>query len=427
MRLLRSPPNRRVARNDKKKTMADELQSNNDEILVMDETGQFKILSGGQLKSFDSFSDSAAAGTALENDEEENLQPILPIDTGYEEPMLQPPPPALYKQTSSFYFHPADEEEAAKHQSGHSDSAGRKKYSLDKIVVKVAENYQLDQNGELFSRLRSAIFNFLRDRRSAVDTKDMLLRPSASGGLNLKAELSDNLLEFLKKIKQKIEGQAGVVVDEKEEAGVQSMSGQFKKTTIVQPQEIKLPVPPKPIATVPAVSKFELPKNAPLIPVSEPAPVVQTASIRTPLPDLPQVKAKTAMPGMAKFQRPLKEGAPRLTDVKKDYKLVGPVDELSLLTLETFRRLGVTAAERSQKIAAKINLLAKDSLSKKALGLNAWRQSPLYKMYLALGRASMEHGLDLDAVIKEYTGQGKEILTLEEFNAITDINKQLRF
>ena len=173
---------------------ADSLQSTNEEILVMDETGQFKVLAGGQLKPFDAFF-GAAAGLP-ENDEEANLQPILPMDTGYEEPMLQPPPPALYKQTSSFYFHPADEEEAAKHQSGHSDAVGRKKYSLDKIVVKAAENYQLDQNGELFNRLRSAIFNFLRDRRSDIDTKDLLSRPPASGGLNLKNELADNLLNF---------------------------------------------------------------------------------------------------------------------------------------------------------------------------------------------------------------------------------------
>lgn len=410
--------------------IASELQSNNEEILVMDETGQFKVLSGGQLKDLNDFSGQSlstsarplGAAAGVEENEEEKLKPILPMDTGYEEKMLQPPPPALYKQTSSFYFHPADEEEAAKHQGTHAGADGRKKYSLDKIAVKAAENYQLNSNQETFSRLRSAIFSFLRDRRSAVDTKDLLVRPAKNGGLNLKVDLADNLLEFLREIKAKIEAQAGVVVDEKEESIPPVVKSELTKSASLasvldQPSQ--------------NASQDEPASALPNRPSTLAAP---TAPIRTLLPDLPTMKIRPPMPangagrpGMARFQRPLKEGAPRLSDVKKDYKLVGPMEELSLLTLETFRRLGETPAERAQKIGVKINLLAKESLAKKALGLNAWRQSPLYKLYVTLGQASMEHGLDLAAVINEYSGQGKEILTLDEFNAITDINKQLRF
>lgn len=417
---------------------ADQLQPMDEEILVMDETGQFKVLVGGQLKDLNDFSGQSAvapsAAAGVEENEEADLKPILPMDTGYEEPMLQPPPPALYKQTSSFYFHPADEEEAAKHQGTHAGADGRKKYSLDKIAVKAAENYQLAGNQEIFAKLRSAIFSFLRDRRSAVDTKDLLVRPATAGGLNLKAELADNLLEFLREIKVKIEAQAGMVVDEKEEVNLKPASVMANKPAMEQVKTVK---PETPLAPVSSASSVVKPKSIepvsalPNRPMTTPSPV---APIRTPLPDLPTTKAKMSMPssgsgrpGMARFQRPAKEGAPRLTDVKKDYKLVGPMEELSLLTLETFRRLGETPAERAQKIGAKINLLAKESLAKKAQGMVAWRQSPLYKLYVTLGQASMEHGLDLAGVINEYSGQGKEILTMDEFNAITDLNRQMRF
>ncbi|MDP2586862.1 MAG: hypothetical protein Q8P32_03775 [Candidatus Komeilibacteria bacterium] len=416
---------------------ADQLQTTDEEILVMDETGQFKVLKGGQLQSLNDFSGQSlptSATAGVEDNEEANLKPILPIDTGYEEKMLQPPPPALYKQTSSFYFHPADEEEAAKHQGTHAGADGRKKYSLDKIAVKTAENYQLTANQEIFTKLRSAIFSFLRDRRSAVDTKDLLVRTAKDGGLDLKAELADNLLEFLREIKVKIEAQAGVVVDEKEEVNLNPAPVKFSEPVAEPAKTVKPETPVTPVRPIPPVIKPQPLETISALPNRPMTAPLRVAQIRTPLPDLPTMKARTpmpasgpGMPSMARFQRPLKEGAPRLSDVKKDYKLVGPMEELSLLTLETFRRLGETPAERAQKIGAKINLLAKESLAKKALGLNAWRQSPLYKLYVTLGQASMEHGLDLAAVINEYSGQGNEILTLDEFNAITDINKQLRF
>jgi len=116
-----------------------------------------------------------------------------------------------------------------------------------------------------------------------------------------------------------------------------------------------------------------------------------------------------------------------MDDIQKDYKLAGPTEELAGLTLQTLRRLGSDAASQSAKIGQKIDLLGEQSLTKKALGIQAWRRSPLYKMYLAIGQASMEHGLSVQKVIEQYLSQGKEIMTLEEFEAISDLNKQFRF
>jgi hypothetical protein len=108
----------------------------------LDESGEFKILSGGELKSYDltvgSRKSEVKTGILA-------TSPKLTIimDTGMEEPMLQPPPPVVRKATASFYFHPEDEEEAAKFKEIPDSSSG-KRYSLDKILYKTRENYQLD-------------------------------------------------------------------------------------------------------------------------------------------------------------------------------------------------------------------------------------------------------------------------------------------
>ncbi|MFA6304249.1 MAG: hypothetical protein WCV73_03985 [Patescibacteria group bacterium] len=418
---------------------ANSLQSTNDEILVMDETGQFQVLSNGELKPFNGAS-YQTIGNEVEATEEK-LQPILPMDTGYEEKMIQPPPPALYKQTSSFYFHPEDEEEAAKHKANIPASGPQKKYSLDKIVAKIVENYKLTLTPELNNRLRSLVYSFLRDRRSEADAKGLLERPVTEAGLDFENGLAENLLEFLKEIKGKILTAGGIVVDENQEAP-QVAVGNISSVSLPEVKKampVELPKD-KPVAPIQPEVKIELP-------TSRPTPIIKTVSDavslnqvesrvpyvteplvqRQPLPDLPVGAFKPSMPIYTKMARPEKQGASRINDIKKDYKLVGPVEELSILTLETFRRLGATTQERVQKIMSKIDLLSKDSLAKKSLGISAWRTSSLYKMYVSLGHASMEHNLDLAGVIKEYSAQGQEILTMEEFNAITDLNKQLRF
>lgn len=362
----------------------------NDEILIKDESGQFQILSGGKLRPYNN---NEEVGTIKSEMEEGGLKPILPIDTGMEEKMLQPPPPMIKKTTASFYFHPADEEEAAKHQAAAVSGMPKKVYSLDKILAKVVENYQLKLSEELTKRLRSIIFSFLRDRRTLVDTHEVLARPETNGGLNLTEFVVANLLEFLKEIKEKIQLPGGVVIDEQKEAGK-------KAFTYVPPN---LPE--------------NLAKRSPI------AKMVASEEVKPVVKDIVRPIAK-AMPVL---QRPLKKGSQRLADVKRDYKLVGPVEELGMLNLETFRRLGEITASRAQKVLSKINFLAEESITKKTAGIRAWRSCPLYRMYVAIGQASMEHNLGVEQVVSEYQAKGREIISLEEFEAISDLNRQLRF
>jgi len=387
------------------------IKNQSNQVLIMDESGNFKVINFSELTKY-----------KQQNPNFIEVNSNLPMDTGMEELMLQPPPPVIRKNTSSFYFHPEDEEEVSKITVDQTSLTIKKKYSIDKILIKVMENYKLSLDDTDRLRLRSALFSFLRDRRSFVDTQELLIQPAKQNGFNLDQNLTGNLMSFLKEIKEKIHKQSGMVIDELKEA----------INTDINIKEI---LPSKKLDSD-KVSQPKLPEEA-IIKFSEPTPAVNNELRSGQVKSLPRVsdirvsdirKTTTSTADeLPKIQRLKQQDKHKLNDVKKDYKLVGPIDELAILNLETFRRLGHDTDERLKKIASKVNLLAQDSVSKKVAGIKAWRTSPLYKMYVAVGQASLENDLNVKQVIRDFTNKGKEILTLEEFESISDLNKMLRF
>lgn len=408
-----------------------EAKNSDVNILILDESGDFKILRNdtllpyqGGLKPLVSSGEkpmpraraaeqtpasSANIGAAASN---------LPIDTGLEEKMLQPPPPMVRSSKAVFYFHPLDEEEVGKLALASAPTPA-KKYSLSKIVQKIVDNYSLSLKAEARKKLNSAVFSYLRDRRTNIETLAQL--KDKNFGLILDEKIAQNLLDFLTEIKGKIGDALGLVVDE------EAVNESIFKT------EQSLPGGEKPI-----------PKATPLVPEAKrPGDVsLPIALARAEAAEMPAETAKTVQeikPGSAaampkpspvsafKFTRPITSTLGKMTDVKAGYKLYGPVEELATLNLATFRRLGRTPVEMTQKIIHKINVLSKDSLVRRSAGIKAWKQSQLYQMYLAVGQASMEHELGAEQAIMEYQKAGNEIISMAEFEAITDLNRQLRF
>jgi len=157
-------------------------------------------------------------------------------------------------------------------------------------------------------------------------------------------------------------------------------------------------------------------------------------------PEIEETKEEFSLP---KVSRPnLNQGSKKaisdvVTPVKEEVKvspppaskniLTGAVQELQSFDLVGFRRLGNTAKERAQKIFDKINLLEQESYTKKSQGITAWRSSGVYNLYLELGMASMSAGKEVADFIADKESKNEETLSLEEFSAISDLNKQLRF
>ena len=114
-------------------------------------------------------------------------------------------------------------------------------------------------------------------------------------------------------------------------------------------------------------------------------------------------------------------------DVKYVPKLTGPVEELGTMNLVNFRRLSENPNSSANKIKDKVLFLEEDSYAKRLAGVKAWRQSPVNKLYLELGEESIRTKTAIDAIINKRRDEGGEYLTVQEFAAIMDLNKSLRF
>ena len=104
----------------------------------------------------------------------------------------------------------------------------------------------------------------------------------------------------------------------------------------------------------------------------------------------------------------------------------GPIEELNSLTLVDWRRWGNTQ-EAIKKIKDKINILAEESLVKKAEGIKAWKSSEINQLYLDVGAESIDQGKPILEIISQREQKNQPALTEQEFNAIVELNQELRF
>ena len=140
-----------------------------------------------------------------------------------------------------------------------------------------------------------------------------------------------------------------------------------------------------------------------------------------PQPYIAPAKTLPPKPSMMSARRP------SLDDVKFVRKLVGPVEELETMTIIDFRRISADPKLAAKKIKEKIILLEKELYTKRAEGIAAWHKSEVSRFYRLLGQASMAEGRSIEQIIAERQQAGKPTLTIDEFNAIMELNKELRY
>lgn len=108
-------------------------------------------------------------------------------------------------------------------------------------------------------------------------------------------------------------------------------------------------------------------------------------------------------------------------------RALSPIEELQRLDVTEFRRLAPDPRLASQKVIEKFQLLEEDSISKKADGIDAYYASPLHSLYVAIGNSSLEQSRPVADVMQERKERGEETLRQEEFDAIADLNRQIRY
>ncbi len=325
----------------------------------------------------------------------------------------------------------------------------------------------------LSSRLKNIIKIYLKGVRDGLDTAETLKKPKDVGGLGLSADKAEKIVKVLKENKNSGEFTENKFAPAPDKSAYGRLGdSSFAKTVTAKPQfksvdqimdveyefktnkeekkaDDKKPAQNQPPAELPAEKeikednkklggdrKIVQPGNkeavkegggrelAPPPPtVINPKEIKKEALKSKKASGAEQEEKKTVQVRRQPILSPLGDKK-RMDDIlKPPGRLQGPVEELGNMDLVNFKRLADEPKEAAKKIKEKIELLGEESYTKRHQGINAWRNSPLYKMYLAIGQQSIKEGKPVEEVIKEKNGQS---LSAEQFNAVLDLNKELR-
>lgn len=173
---------------------------------------------------------------------------------------------------------------------------------------------------------------------------------------------------------------------------------------VIAPKGTSRPAMPMPQYTVPPLGERYV-----VAPIVKPVGAMMERSAAHPIPSA------------GSYSRP------KVQDVRFSPRLLSPVDELKELKLADFRRLGRDAGEIVFKLRAKVDLLAEESFAKKMDGIKALKQSEPWRLYFLISGRALESGMPVEEVIGEWEKKKESTLTNEEFRAIMEMNKGLRF
>lgn len=291
---------------------------------------------------------------------------------------------------------------------------------FDDISRQVLDQHQIAFPEELFTKRALAILKArLKDIRPSDETRDLLTRDPKVGGLGLDPDLAANVV-----------------------ASLETRATDLKSRGMVAPRAIPAPPLPPPVPSVtqtrpepkPPLHTFEAPDNLPVAPVTTPPPSFTEPArpsqpIRRPpdLPAPPPMAATLASPASTPtVQRSRVLERPRVADVSRPNRTFGPAEEMRSLTLAEFRRLGQGAGESTRKLLDKFRHLQQESFKLWADAISGWRQSDVYRLYLDMGRDSLEQNIAITEIIQGRARKNQPYLSEHEFTALADLNRQLQ-
>lgn len=289
------------------------------------------------------------------------------------------------------------------------------KEKIRQIVAAANLNFSDPFLAKRFETILSARF---RDVRDEMETKEMLMRGEKIGGLGLSAAQTEKVLDLLKGVFAEVS-----VIYKKEE---EEKKNRFVRETVEREalrradrERREREEREKLYARVTGI--------APTIKTIK-KPTVESQSPPSRIPSAGRQGAGSQQPGGTPAVQPQAPVAkPRIEEVKFAPKVAGPVEELRQMGVAEFHRLSKDPKMAVQKIKDKLELLADEDYSKKISGIKAWQESGVNRLYLNILRDSLVRGMPIAAAIDEAAKAGGDIITKDEFTAIMELNRDLRF
>lgn len=318
-------------------------------------------------------------------------------------PTVVPQKPIAAKSTAAYFLYPEDEEEIRQHAERIEALEAQPAVDLDAVIRKLTTQFNLSfGDPQLQARFRKTVEARLRDIRDDLETMDVLTRSTKVGGLALDPAVAERIMETIGPEAERIHG--------------------LKRPEPPRPaaQRVGPPIPkPQPLRPAAPIAAGPLP-----VPPAPAKPTWAVPPAPRPVPPPPPPAPKPMTP---KIERPAVAPDRRVVeDIRRPVRLVGPVDELKQMTLEEFRRLGPPSTA-TKKVKEKIAALAEESFGKAVEGIKGWRESGVYREYLAIGRESLETAKPIAEVVVAKQARGEQMLSKEEFLAVLQLNKELRF
>ncbi|MBU1891052.1 hypothetical protein KJ782_06235 [Patescibacteria group bacterium] len=414
-----------------------------DEMLVKDEAGQFRVLKAGELVNAGAEPEQktpiASAPTPVFPRQSIRSTPApvsapLPVQTPTQKPetrkVLAPPPPAISKPTAEFYFDTDDEKEIGRHKTRLANLETTPDIDLDEIVNKLVRDFHIKLDDEIIeARFSSIIKSRLRDVRDLIETRQMLIRPVDVGGIGLSERV---ILPLMSQVEEELLRIHQVKPEPKPPKPAPTPETKKEITPPPPVKKVSVPPPAPPPVNL-TVKPVVPPKKVEVKPEPKPEPKVISVEPKHKSPPPPSIKPvrvpkrpldKTVIPVIS---RPVGDRRPTISDIKRPIKTIGPTEELAELSVEDYRRLGKTAEEANEKIIEKLDLMEEDSYLLRASGIKAWKKCAVNKLYLEIGRQSMEQDKPVLDIVRKRQELGQPYLSQSEFSAIADLNKKISF
>ena len=313
--------------------------------------------------------------------------------------------------------------------SAQSKSGQESSINLESVLNKLVSQQKIFKQSGQINRWRQLAKTFLIGVRNQRAVDEFLSRPVASGGLGVTEKQKQQLVQELIKAKellhqvakQKITTQPPVKPVDR--LINQAIVHDFESELLTSLQKIDN----QPRKDLKTESELPAPQSA-----SHKLLTTATATKEAPITAKKEVvKSIDSAPAIVvpidKRTADQKTGKIRMDDVRFTPKTLTPIDELANLNLRRFRYLGRTPEERVQKIKEKLDMLTEQGYGKRLQGLNAWRHSPLNHLYLQIGQMSIEKCQPAEQLLTTEDNQSDDNLTFNEFIAIMNLNKQIRF
>lgn len=287
--------------------------------------------------------------------------------------------------------------------------------TLSPTIESIAKDNGLTFGDEnLRRRFVTIMTSRIKEIRNAPDTLELLTRATKVGGMGYEPEIAEKLV-------MRASDEAAKFATEE---GVKQLSEQQQRVVVpTTPKPPRIPVepPPQPVP--------QAPKPVP-VPLPSPPPPRPAMPVRIPVqqvPASPAVPSGFVPPMPTASSRPPRTERFTIADIRGAPRLVGPVEELRVMTLGDFRHLGDGPIACIRRVYEKIQLIGKESYTKRAEGIKAWRDSETYQLYLSMGQASLLTGKTIRDIIAERQRANEPSLTEQEFSLVADLNHKLRY